>query len=53
MPYQITELIGGIALMTGLILAAALMGWLAARLILRATDPDDARDGRHGSETRT
>lgn len=46
-PYQITDFAGGVAIVTGLIAGAALLGWLAARFFLRATRPADAHEGRH------
>lgn len=52
-PYQIAELMGGILLMSGLILSAALTGWLVARLILCASRPTERPEGRRGSEARS
>ena len=45
-PFQLTEFATGVVLMTGLVVAAALMGWVAAWIFLRATRPD-AHEGRH------
>lgn len=42
-----SEFLSGVILMTGLVFAAALMGWVAARIFLRATRPADAHEVRH------